>query len=306
MSASVLYDAPGPKAKRRNTIFSVVGILVIAGFIAWVILTLAAPRIAANGAETPGMFDSTRWDVLSEPLLWAAFGKGVQFTLQMAAVAAILALLIGVIFSFARTARSRWVRVPATVILEFFRGMPLLLMMLFILLVFAVGPYWSGVGALAVYNGAIIGEALRAGVQSLPKGQRESGLAIGLTPFKTRLLIEFPQAFRQMLPIIIAQMVVLLKDTSLAYVVGYDELSRTIKNMQNTLGNRYLFTVFIIGLLIYLLINLTLSWIARVIARRSGPKAGATIDGDKALGAEGTQALVLPLRGDGTESGRGV
>ena len=216
----------------------------------------------------------------------------------MAAVAAVFAMAIGIAFSFARTARSAWIRTPTAVILEFFRGMPVLLMMLFILLVFAVGSFWSGVGALAVYNGALIGEALRAGIQSLPRGQREGGLSIGLTGVQTRMLIEFPQAFRQMLPIIIAQLVVLLKDTSLAYVVGYDELARTIKNLQNFYGNRYLFTLFAIGLAIYLCLNLTLSWIARYVARRSGPKFGkVTPTEPRPLGADGTQALVLPLRG---------
>jgi glutamate transport system permease protein len=139
---------------------------------------------------------------------------------------------------------------------------------------------------------------LRAGIQSLPRGQREGGLSIGLTGVQTRMLIEFPQAFRQMLPIIIAQLVVLLKDTSLAYVVGYPELSRTIKNLQNFYGNRYLFTLFAVGLVIYLCLNLTLSWIARYVARRSGPKAGKlTPTQPRPLGADGTQALVLPLRG---------
>ncbi|HEU4808330.1 MAG TPA: ABC transporter permease subunit, partial [Homoserinimonas sp.] len=221
-------------------------------------------------------------------------------------VAAVLALVVGIAFSFARTARSSWIRVPTAVILEFFRGMPVLLMMLFILLVFSVGSYWAGVGALAVYNGALIGEALRAGIASLPRGQRESGLAIGLTTVQTRVFIEFPQAFRQMLPIIIAQLVVLLKDTSLAYVVAYDELSRTIKNLQNFYGNSYLFTLFIIGLAIYLTINLTLSWVARFVARRSGPKLGVTTGGPTAMGAEGTQALILPLRGGYGADGSGA
>src|SRR5690606_15440192 len=105
------------------------------------------------------------------------------------------------------------------------------------------------------------------------------------------------------LPIIIAQMVVLLKDTSLAYVVAYDELSRTIKNLQNFLGNNYLFTLFIIGLAIYLVINLTVSWIARFVARRSGPKMGKTTgggDGD-VPGAHGTTAISLRLSNYGTD-----
>src|SRR5690554_6268077 len=240
MSASVLYDAPGPKARRRNVLFSVIGGILIVALLAWVILTLAAPRISANGNETPGMFDPSRWDIITEPLLWQRFAGGVWNTLRMAAMAAFLALVIGVAFSFARTARSRWVRVPTAVILEFFRGMPLLLMIFFIFLVFSTGSYWAGVAGLAVYNGALIGEALRAGIASLPRGQKESGLAIGLTPVQTRVYIEFPQAFRQMLPIILAQMVVLLKDTSLAYVVAYGELSRTVKELQNFLGNNYL------------------------------------------------------------------
>ncbi len=297
MSTSVLYDAPGPKARRRNVILSIVSAVLIAALLAWIIMTLAAPRVAANGNETPGMFAPTRWDVTADPLLWNAFAQGVLNTLRMAAVAAILAIAVGIAFSFARTARSRWIRVPTAVLLEFFRGMPLLLMMLFIFLVFSTGSYWAGVLALAVYNGALIGEALRAGIAALPRGQRESGLAIGLTTVQTRVFIEFPQAFRQMLPIIIAQLVVLLKDTSLAYVVAYDELARTIKNLQNFLGNNYLFTLFIIGLAIYLAINLTVSWIARFVARRSGPKLGKTTGGNPLAGAEGTTAISLPLRG---------
>lgn len=301
MSASVLYDAPGPKARRRNLIFSIVGAVLIAALIAWIVLTLAAPRISANGNETPGMFDVSRWDIVSEPLLWQQFLQGAFNTLRMAAVAAFFALVVGIAFSFARTARSRWIRVPTAVLLEFFRGMPLLLMILFIFLVFSTGSYWAGVSALAVYNGALIGETLRAGIASLPRGQKESGLAIGLTAVQTRVFIEFPQAFRQMLPIIIAQMVVLLKDTSLAYVVAYGELSRTIKNLQNFLGNNYLFTLFFIGLAMYLLINLTVSWIARFVARRSGPKLGKTIGGGAVPGAHGTEAISLRLSNYGTD-----
>ena len=301
MSASVLYDAPGPKARRRNVIFSIVGAVLIIALIAWIIMTLGAPRISANGNETPGMFDPSRWDILSNPLLWDRFLDGVLNTLRMAAVAAFLALVVGIAFSFARTARSQWIRVPTAVLLEFFRGMPLLLMILFIFLVFSTGSYWAGVFALAIYNGALIGEALRAGIASLPRGQKESGLAIGLTMVQTRVFIEFPQAFRQMLPIIIAQMVVLLKDTSLAYVVAYGELSRTVKNLQSSLGNNYLFTLFIIGLAIYLVINLTVSWIARFVARRSGPKLGSTTTGPNVPGADGTQAISLRMANYGVD-----
>jgi len=298
VSLSVLYDAPGPKTRRRSLIASIAGGIVILGVLVWIYLTLAAPRVNANGAVTPGMFDPSRTDILAEPALWRAFGNGVVNTLRMAAVAAALAVLVGILFSFARTARSSWIRVPTAIVLEFFRGLPVLLMIFFVFLVFSVGSYWAGVVGLAVYNGAIIGEALRAGIASLPRGQREAGLAIGLSPTQTRMQIEFPQAFRQMLPIIIAQLVVLLKDTSLAYVVSYEEISRTIRILQNFYGSRYLFTLFAVGLVIYLCLNLSLSWVARFIARRSGPKSGMTApNAPRPLGSEGTQAIILPLRG---------
>lgn len=273
MSTNVLYDAPGPRARRRALIVSIIGVLVILAGIAWVIYTLAAPRTIANGAVLPGLFDPARLDILSDPQLWLAVWRGLLATLQMAVVAAVLALAVGILFSFARTARSAWIRVPIAVLLEFFRGMPVLLMMLFILLVFSTGSFWAGVTALAIYNGALIGEILRAGIQSLPKGQREAGLAIGLSSTRTRMMIEFPQAFRQMLPILIAQLVVLLKDTSLAYVVGYAELLRTVTNLQNFFGNRYLFTLFFIVLIIYLGVNLLLSWLARIVSRRTGARS---------------------------------
>jgi glutamate transport system permease protein len=270
MSSSVLYDTPGPKARRLSRIISVVGILLILGLVAWVVSALAAPRVSVNGNVQPSLLDPSRWDIFSDVQLWLGVGEGVRATLAMFGAGAIGALLVGLLFCFGRLSTTSWIRVPTSVLLEFFRGIPVLLLMLFTLLVFSTGSYWAGVIALALYNGAIIGEALRAGVISLPKGQRESGLAIGLTPLQTRLKIEFPQAFRQMLPIIIAQLVVLLKDTSLAYVIAYPELlRRTMNYLVNYYGESYRFSLFVLTLAIYLGINLLLSWLARVVARRT-------------------------------------
>ena len=276
--SSVLYDAPGPRARFRSRVFSIVGVVLLLALLAWLVLALGAPKPSANGAVQPGLWDATRWDVFTDVQVWRQLGLGVLATLRMAGVAAVLAIVLGILFSFGRSADHKAIRIPTTIILEFVRGLPVLLMMLFILLVFATGEYWAGVLGLGIYNGAIIGEALRAGIQSLPRGQREAGLAIGLTPLSTRFRIEFPQAFRQMLPIIIAQLVVLLKDTSLAFIVGYSELLRTgVYNLPNFFGNRYAFSFFLVVLTIYLAMNLSLSWFARFIARRSGPKSGKLI-----------------------------
>lgn len=265
--ASVLYDAPGPKARRNSVIISIVGVMAIAGLLAWVIIRLAQPQVAVNGNVTPGMFDPSRWDIWTYTGVWETIGRGVVATLQAALIAIVGALLLGMLFSFGRLAEQAWIRIPVTVILEFFRGMPVLLMMLFILLIASTTSFWAVVLALAIYNGAIIGEALRAGIVSLNKGQREAGLSIGLSPIRTRLLIEFPQAFTQMLPIIIAQTVVLLKDTSLGYIVAYAELASQVRIISGYYGNGYMFSSWVVAVVIYLAINLTLSWVGRRTAR---------------------------------------
>jgi glutamate transport system permease protein len=290
---NVLYDVPGPRARRLSRILSIVGAVLIAAGLAWIVWFLAQPRENANGVLQPGVFDGTRWDIVLDRAFWRAIGRGLAATLQMAAVAAVLALIIGILLSMARTARLAIIRIPATAVIEFFRGMPVLLMMLFILLVFSSGAYWAGVGALAVYNGAVIGEALRAGIAALPRGQRESGLAIGLTPLQVRFEIEFPQAFRQMLPIIIAQLVVLLKDTSLAFIIGYQELLNIGRNqIPTTFGGRYLFTAFFVVWAIYLAVNLTLSTVARIVARH-------TAAGRPGRRGRRTQRVIAQLGGAG-------
>jgi len=270
-NANVLFDAPGPRAKVLSRTLSVITALLVAGGLLWMFFTLNAPR-ESGGITLPGMFDESRWDVFADPEVWAFIGQGVLNTLRAALVASVLAVALGVVLSLLRSARNPWIRIPTAVVIEFFRGMPVLLMMLFILLVFATGAYGAGVLALGLYNGALIGEILRSGIAALPRGQREAGLTIGLTPLATRFLIEFPQAARNMLPIIIAQLVVLLKDTALAYVLAYPELLYTAtKGLPNFFGNRYLYSFFFVALAIYLAMNLLLSWIARLVARRTAP-----------------------------------
>ncbi len=265
--ATVLYDAPGPRARRRSMIISVVGIVALVGLLGWVVFRLSIPQIAANGNETPPILDPTRWTALEDIRVWKLIADGALATLAAAAVGMVGALVVAVLLAFGRLASNPLIRVPVTVLLEFFRGMPVLLMMLFILLVASTGAFWAVVIALVIYNGSILGEALRAGMLSLGKGQREAGLSIGLTPIRTRVLIELPQAFTQMMPIIMAQLVVLLKDTSLGYIVGYQELLASVKNLGNFFGNYYAFTFWFVGAVIYIGINLVVSWLGRRAAR---------------------------------------
>lgn len=303
--SSVLFDAPGPRARRLSLILSIVFGLVVAGVLAWVIVILATPRIS-GGVEVPAILDPARWDIFTYTEVWTFIGEGVLGTLRAAAVAAVGAIVLGMIFSLLRSSDHAWIRIPVAWLLEFLRGMPVLLMMLFILLLASTAPFWAVVIALILYNGTLIGEALRAGLAALPRGQREAALSVGMRSFQSKMLVEFPQAFRQMLPIIVAQLVVLLKDTSLGFIVAYPELIRvTMNNLSSYYGNRYLFSLFAVALAIYLAINLSLSWFARWLARRTASGGGRS---RKRGGAEGPvdpdQAiLVAQANGSSRQSG---
>lgn len=310
--ASVLFDAPGPRARRVSLIASVVGLIVIAALLVWVVVILAAPR-QSGGITVPGMFDPSRWSIFTDPEVWGAIGRGLLGTLQAAAVASVLALALGVVFSLMRASEIAWVRIPTAWLLEFLRGMPVLLMMLFILLIASTQAFWAVVIALALYNGTLIGEALRAGLAALPRGQREAALSVGMRSWQSKAFVEFPQAFRQMLPIIVAQLVVLLKDTSLGYIVGYNELIRTtMNNLAAFYGNRYLFSLFAVTLVIYLAINLALSWFARWLSRRTASGGGTPRRRGRARGpidppAEGDRPIdadrIAATRGLGRHEG---
>ena len=265
--SSVLYDVPGPKARRVSLIGSIIGVIAIAGLLWWSISILAQQ----------GIFEPQRWAVFQIPDVWVLIGNGIGATLTAAAVAAVIAFPLGLVLCLMRISDVAWIRIPTRIVLEFLRGMPVVLMMFFVLLVFATGSFTAVVAGLVLYNSAIFAEIIRAGIQSLPKGQREAGLAIGLTSFASRRSIELPQAIRRMLPSLVAQLVVLLKDTSLGYIVSYEELLRKVQIMADFLGPDYLFPVFFVAAAIYIAINFSVSRLAIWIERRGSKKAAGGV-----------------------------
>ncbi|HEY3576215.1 MAG TPA: amino acid ABC transporter permease [Arthrobacter sp.] len=265
--SSVLYDVPGPKARRTSLIGSVIGVVLIAALLAWAIMTLAQQ----------GIFQAQRWAIFGQADVWALIFNGISATLSAAAIAAVIAFPLGLLLCLMRISDVAWIRIPTRIVLEFLRGMPVVLMMLFVLLVFATSSFIAVVAGLVLYNAAIFAEIIRAGIQSLPRGQREAGLAIGLTSFQSRLTIELPQAVRRMLPSLVAQLVVLLKDTSLGYIVAYGELLRAVQVMADFLGPQFLFPVFFVAAAIYIAINLAVSRLAIWIERHGSKKAAGGV-----------------------------
>ena len=265
--SSVLYDVPGPKARRVSLIGSVIGVVLIAALLAWAIMILSQQ----------GIFQAQRWAIFGQADVWTLIANGIGATLSAAAIAAVIAFPLGLLLCLMRISDVAWIRIPTRIVLEFLRGMPVVLMMLFVLLVFATSSFIAVVAGLVLYNAAIFAEIIRAGIQSLPRGQREAGLAIGLTSFQSRLIVELPQAVRRMLPSLVAQLVVLLKDTSLGYIVAYGELLRAVQVMADFLGPQFLFPVFFVAAAIYIAINLAVSRLAIWIERHGSKKAAGGV-----------------------------
>lgn len=265
----VLFDAPGPRTRRRVALWS-----TVAGVLLAALLVLVVVRLAQRG-----IFDAERWDIFTEDTeTWEALlRRGLGATLKAAGLAAAIALTAGALVAVARTSQRRWVRVPAAVLIELFRGLPVVLLMFFSALALDLSIFNAVVLGLVLYNTAVIAEILRAGIQSLPRGQREAALAIGLTPGQTMRMILLPQAVRRMLPSLVSQLVVLLKDTSLGYIVGYVELLRVNRELRDFFGSEYIFSLFLVTAALYIGVNFALSRVATYLERRGSSRAAGGV-----------------------------
>lgn len=291
-SETVLYDVPGPRARRRALIGTVIAALMIAALVGVVVKRLA----------DQGQFSMDLWGPFIDPsnesfsLVWKLLLTGLRATLVAAGLAITLSLIIGTVLGTVRVLVRPAFRVPLVGFIELFRGLPVVITIFFVWRVLPelkvnVSPLpgpdglWYLVIGLTLYNCVIIAEIVRAGVNSLPSGQREAALAIGMTPVQSMRTVELPQAFRTMLPALISQVVVVLKDTSLAAILGlYTELLRRANLIALNLDNP-IQSLFVAGL-IFILINYSLSRLAVYLERRVGRAGpGTTPDAIVVTGA---------------------
>lgn len=272
--ASVLFDAPGPRARRRYVLIAVFGTLVILALLYLLVSALAAK----------GQFTAAKWSPFLVPVTWTSYLlPGLRATLIAAFFSIILAIVGGILLGMGRLSQTTVVRTVCGIFVEFFRAVPVLMMMLFAYYVFLFGIGVSGnilpllgvVAGLTFYNSCVIAELIRSGVGSLPKGQQEAALAIGLTPFAALRLVLLPQAITMMLPSIVSQLVVVLKDSALGFLILYPELVRSGQTLASLEGN--IIPTFIVIAAIFILINYLLTRLARYLERRlqrrrPGPK----------------------------------
>jgi len=252
--SSVLFDVPGPRAQVRHRLWSLLGGLFVAavlGALLW--------KLWVEEAITPD-----KWSFLTEPDILLALLEGLVVTLFAAATAIVASVVFGVVFASGRLSERAWLRLPSVAVVEFFRAVPLLLMIFFLFLAYGdvLTRFGALVLALTLYNGSVLAEIFRAGILAVPKGQREAAQAVGLRKSQVMLLVLVPQAVRTMLPAIVSQCVVALKDTALGYTIGYSGIVREGEAIFTDFTRNNPIAVGIVLAAVFIVINYGLSRLA--------------------------------------------
>lgn len=281
--SSVLFDAPGPRTRRMFTIGNVVAIIALVALLAWVVSALA----------DKGQFTADKWLPFVQSDLWVFyFLPGLWATLKAALLAIVTANVFGILFGLGRLSSVAPIRWFCTTVVEFFRAVPVLVMMLagyYLLSTSGIvnptdAPYWGVVIGLTLYNGSVIAELVRSGVSSLPRGQREAALSLGLTESKALRIVELPQALIAMMPSMVSQLVVILKDTALGYMINYPELLRQARQAGTTYSN--LLPALMVAAVVFIVINATLTWLAHKLAARLSSATSISTEFEEGTGPE--------------------
>ena len=258
-----MYDAFGPLGQRKVRIASRIGAGVVA-----VLVGLAVYQLWTNGQLSPNL-----WKVALDRDFMRGLLRGLLATAEVAVLSIIISSVFGVILAALRMSNSMVLRGIVRVWVEIFRGLPLLVLIFFIFLGapqfdVIIPTFWALTIGISLYNSAVMSEIFRAGIASLPKGQGEAASAIGLRRNQTLRIILLPQAIRIMLPALISQVVTIVKETSLGFVIGYTELLRSGRVAVEYLGGQYAIPVYTTVAIIYLLVNVGLSTAARRLDAR--------------------------------------
>jgi glutamate transport system permease protein len=288
--SSVLYDAQGPSAKRRNVLYAAVFIVALAAVLWWVYSALNDKDQLAWDKWKPFFTGSEAYSTYIWP--------GLQNTLKAAALAMIIALPLGAVLGIARLSDHLWIRVPASAVVEFFRAIPVLVLMIFGQALYANytnvssddRPLYAVVTGLVLYNASVLAEIVRAGILALPRGQSEAAMAIGLRKNQVMRLVLLPQAVTAMLPAIVSQLVVIVKDTALGgAILTFPELLAAANTMIGYYGNTI--ASFTVVAVIFVVLNFSLtsfaSWL-EVRLRRAKKSTGAVV------GVEAVAELAAP------------
>ncbi|MFI1618131.1 amino acid ABC transporter permease [Streptomyces lydicus] len=268
ITTTALYDVPGPRTRARHRLYGIgatVAILALAGWILYLLFTT-------------GQFTAAKWSPFLYKGIQELLLNGLGNTLKAFVLAAVLSLALGAVLAVGRLSDHRALRWVCTLLVEFFRAMPLLVMIFFIYVALQVAPLPALVAGLTLYNGSVLAEVFRSGVNAVDRGQREAAYALGMRKTQVMTHVLVPQAVRAMLPAIISQLVVALKDTSLGFLITYEEFLHAGKLIASNLDYDLPFIPVVMVISpVYIGMCMLLSWLANWVARRQqrNPKVEA-------------------------------
>jgi len=267
-AATALHDLPGPATLRRHRAYGIASTVLILAAVGWVVFLLL----------DTGQFAGPKWAPFAYRGIQELLLRGLGNTLKAFAIAAALSLVLGAVLATGRLSDHRAVRWVSTLLVEFFRAMPVLVMIFFVFVALKAQPLAALVTGLTLYNGSVLAEVFRTGIKSVDRGQREAAYALGMRKTQVTAFVLAPQAVRAMLPTIISQLVVALKDTSLGFLISYEEFLHAGKLIASNLDYDLPFIPVVLVISpIYIGMCMLLSWFATWVARqeRRSPKTKA-------------------------------
>ncbi len=258
----VLYEPPGPRARRRIAIATAISLAAVAAVIAMVIRQF----------YVSGQLDAKYWALFTRYTTWRFLGRGLVGTIEVALASGVLAFVLGMALMLGRISKYRAARGISMALIEFTRGVPTLLFIYFFFLIapqfgLKLPAFWKITAPVAISAAGVVAEVLRSGVNAVPKGQREAALSLGMRDGSVFFKIVFPQAIRYVIPALISELVIVLKDTTFAYVVNYSDLMQNAKVLISNYDA--LLSVYLVTAVIYILINYVLNQISVAVARRT-------------------------------------
>ncbi len=248
----ILYEPPGVKTKRMIQVFTVLS------FIAVMLLIYVAVR----QFYITGQLDARYWYFFAKPTTWIFLGEGLAGTLEAAVVAGFISFGLAFLMMLGRINNIRAFQAIARALIEFTRGVPTLLLVYFFFLVvpqygITLAPLWRISLPVAISASGIVAEVLRSGINAVPNGQREAAMSLGMKESHTFLKVVFPQAFRYVIPSLIAELVIVVKDTTFAYVVNFPDLMQNAKVLISNYNA--MLPVYLVVAVIYIIINYLLN-----------------------------------------------
>ena len=272
-SNSVLFDQPGPKGRRTIRIVNWVAALIFVGVLVLILMRLHNPPDGEN------QLSWELWKPALEREAWTDFYlPGLWMTVKASIVAVVGSVVFGLVFGVGRLLPNVVLRAISSVVVEFCRAVPVLLLMIFFWRWFAFAglsspSYWAVVLALVLYNGSVVAELVRSGVGNLPNGQREASLALGLTETQSLMQIEVPQAVYAMLPAAVTQLVVVLKDTALGSIIMYTDLLQESRRLGSMYFN--ILQTLVVAAVVYFIVCWLLSRLAEWLPSRMQQRTAA-------------------------------